>query len=189
MRLNDELIKLISMRLFSGLTLSLLVALTGCQSRQEPRPDQYVVPAEVERYVQAFREEAQQRNQALTITNLVIQFGATSGRDVCGQCSLEAGKPPTITLSKEPYCWQNASEAERECLVFHELGHCVLNRAHNTARLPNGAFASLMNPDDVSLYATCRYPIGDEVCDKRPRRLYYVDELFNANTPAPAWGN
>src|SRR5919199_1537692 len=128
------------MRFLSGLTISLLIALTGCQSRQEPEPDQYLVPA---------------------------------------------SKPPTITLSTESYCWQSASASERECLVFHELGHCLLSRIHKTDRFPNGAFVSLMNPDDISIYATCRYPIGNDDCDKRPRRAYYIDELFNPNTPAP----
>ena len=175
------------MRFLSGLTISLLIALTGCQSRQEPEPDQYLVPASVEPYVQAFRDEALKHNQSLTITNLVIQFGTTSNSDVCGQCSLQAGKPPTITLSTESYCWQSASASERECLVFHELGHCLLSRIHKTDRFPNGAFVSIMNPDDISIYATCRYPIGNDDCDKRPRRAYYIDELFNPNTPAPTW--
>ena len=46
---------------------------------------------------------------------------------------------------------------------------------------------SLMNPDNVDVYATCRYPIGGEECDKRPRREYYINELFDPATTIPAW--
>jgi hypothetical protein len=45
-----------------------------------------------------------------------------------------------------------------------------------------------MNPDNVETYSTCRYPLGGDVCDKRSRRQYYIDELFNENTPTPVWG-
>lgn len=170
--------------------LVLLLALLSCQRPQpDPKPVVlYDVPAAVEPYVQRFREEIQKRGPVPATDNLVIAFGKTQGSDVCGQCLLEAGKPPRITLSTDANCWQNASENERECLVFHELGHCLLKRDHRTARFPNDAYVSLMNPDDRAVYATCVYPIGDDVCDKRPRRAYYLDELANAATPAPAWG-
>ena len=172
--------------------LPLLTALLSCQPRAQPQPDpepkQYSVPADVEPYLQRFREEARKRGQTPTTDNLIVTFGKTTGSDACGQCLLESGKTPRITLSTDAYCWTNANENERECLVMHELGHCLLNRSHRTDRFPNNAYVSLMNPDDVSVYATCRYPIGNDVCDKRPRRDYYLDELLVPATPAPVWG-
>lgn len=171
----------------------LLVATTNCQPRNQPKPDpepvQYTVPAEVEPYVQRFRDEMGKRGPIPATNNLIIRFGLTRGSDACGECALESGKTPRITLSPDAYCWRNASDYERECLVFHELGHCLLNRSHRTGRFPNNAYVSLMNPDDRAVYATCVYPIGNDVCDKRPRRDYYLDELANPATPTPAWGN
>ena len=174
----------------SALLIVTITALLSCQrsQRPEPEPKQYSVPTEVEPFVQRFRDETRKRGQTPATNNLIITFGPTQGSDACGQCALESGKTPRITLSTDADCWRNANENERECLVFHELGHCLLNRSHRTDRFPNNAYVSLMNPNDVGVYATCRYPIGNDVCDKRPRRDYYLDELVAPATPAPIWG-
>ncbi|MBD2699134.1 hypothetical protein IC229_00680 [Spirosoma sp. BT702] len=172
--------------MYKLLVFFLLISLLSCQSNSQPEPPQYNVPAEVEPFILAFRQEAQQRNKTVATNNLIVTFGTTLGEDVCGECI--PGKTPRIVLNIDDFCWQKASQQERECLIFHELGHCLLNRAHKTDKFPNGAFISLMNPDNVTVYATCRYPIGDDECDKRPRRSYYIDELFDSSTPTPTWG-
>ncbi len=179
------------MRSGSIFSLLLLLVLLSCNSskQDEPEPVQYSVPAEVEPYLKTFREEASNRNNPVSTANLIITFGTVIKEDVCGQCILEAGKTPRIVLNKDSFCWQQANQNERECLVFHELGHCLLKRAHLTDKFPIGAFKSLMNPDNVAIYATCRYPIGGDACDKRDRRAYYINELFDPATPAPAWAN
>ena len=175
------------MRVVPLLTFLLIAGLTGCQHSPPPEPAQYRVPAEVEPFIKTFREEAQKRGSSVSTASLIVEFGAPQGSDVCGQCMLENGKTPRILLNNNSFCWQQANPQERECLIFHELGHCLLRRAHNSDKFPNGAFMSLMNPDNVTVYATCRYPIGGEECDKRPRRDYYIDELFDPTTPSPVW--
>lgn len=171
--------------------LWLLVMALSCQSPTQPAPApepvQYSVPGEVEPYVQIFRNLARQYNQTVQSDNLIITFGKTTEPGACGQCLLAAGKTPRITLSADPSCWQQASANERECLILHELGHCLLKRDHLSTRFPAGMYASLMNPDDTGVYAACRYPIDNDACDKRPRREYYVSELFDTRTPSPAW--
>lgn len=170
-------------------TLLMLLLLLSCQKPEpDPEPAQYSVPAEVEPYVQAFREAARLRNSKVATDNLIITFGPVSGEDVCGQCLLQAGKTPRITLNNNSDCWKAAYPNERECLVFHELGHCLLDRTHRSDKFPKGQYVSLMNPDDRNVYATCRYPIGDDECDKRPRQGHYHDELFKPNTAVPVWG-
>ncbi|GAB3729723.1 putative metallopeptidase [Spirosoma lituiforme] len=181
-------ITIIPMRPASLLLLLLLAGLTGCQSGSQPEPVQYSVPTEVEPFVKSFRDEAKKRNNSVSTDNLIITFGTAVSEDICGECQVASGKTPRIVLNGDAFCWQQASQYERECLVFHELGHCLLARTHRTDKFANGAFVSLMNPADVTLYATCRYPIGQDECDKRPRRDYYIDELFDSSTPAPAWG-
>lgn len=172
-------------------TLLLLALIPSCQPRPqaEPEPKQYDVPTEVEPYVQAFRAAAQVRGQTIAVDNLIITFGQPSGEDVCGECLLQAGKTPRIVLSAGGLCWKDANANERECLIFHELGHCLLGRGHLNSRFPLGMYTSLMNPNDISVYATCRYPIGGDECDKRPRQSYYHNELFDPKTPAPGWAN
>lgn len=177
------------MRLTPPLTLLLLTLTLSCQPSKtaEPEPVQYSVPAEVEPYVKSFREEAGKRSNPVSTANLIITFGTVLNEDICGQCLLEAGKTPRIVLNGDSFCWQKANKEEREGLVFHELGHCLLKLGHRTDTFPMGAFKSLMNPDNVSVYAPCHYPIGGDECDKRPRREYYINELFDSTTPAPAW--
>lgn len=166
----------------------ILFLLTGCHSDPQPEPIQYSVPTEVEPYIQSFRKEAKKRNSQVSTDNLIVTFGSAVSEDICGECLLDNGKTPRITLNSDAFCWQQASQQARECLVFHELGHCLLKRAHKTDKYPNGAYVSLMNPNDVAIYAACLYPIGGDECNKRPRRDYYIDELFDANTPTPVWG-
>lgn len=178
------------MRPLSVCVFCLFITALSCHSPAvvPAAPVQYSVPAELEPYVQQFRDEAQKRGQTVATNNLIIGFGQPGQQDACGECVLEAGKTPRIVLTKNAFCWDQASTQARECLVFHELGHCLLKRLHTSVQFPNRAYVSLMNPSDRAVYATCPYPIGDDDCDKRPRRDYYVDELFNAGTPAPSWG-
>lgn len=173
----------------SVFTLLLLLSALSCRPAPEadPEPKQYQVPAEVEPYVERFREAARQRGRAIPADNLIITLGVPRSQAACGQCLRQPGQTPRITLSTNALCWKDASTEEREALVFHELGHCWLNRDHRDDRFPTNAFVSLMNAGDVSVYAVCRYPINDDACDKRPRRPYYHDELFDPATPAPAW--
>lgn len=177
-----------SIRPFQLFILFLLSQVTGCQSSPQPEPLQYSVPADVESYVKAFLEEASKRNVSVSAENLIVTFGTAQKEDICGQCVLEPGKTPQITLNNDAFCWQQASQQERECLVFHELAHCLLKREHKADKFPNGAYVSLMNPNDVAVYATCHYPIGGDECDKRARREYYINELFDPSTPTPTWG-
>jgi predicted SprT family Zn-dependent metalloprotease len=41
-------------------------------------------------------------------------------------------------------CWQSYNDINKEKLLFHELGHAVLNRPHNDYKLPDGDFKSMM---------------------------------------------
>lgn len=64
--------------------------------------------------------------------------------------------------------WDNADDLDRESLMFHELGHCVLNRDHDEEFEPSHIFIlrprSLMYP--VSFY------------QYRLHRMDYIKELF-----------
>jgi hypothetical protein len=174
-------------------SVRLLILLSACSGKETPGPV-YQVPDEVEPYIQKFTAEARLRGKDITVSNLVVTFGPTSSGDVCGTCLPGPADPDgqvRIVLSNNPYCWEKISAEDREELVFHELGHCVLGRlGHRTDRLPNGDYASLMNGKETGLYAICQYAIGGSGadCDRRYRRKYYLDELFDENTPPPDWG-
>ena len=40
--------------------------------------------------------------------------------------------------------WNSASESAREMIVFHELGHCFLQRGHNDNKQDDGTCVSIM---------------------------------------------
>ncbi|GAA4467251.1 hypothetical protein GCM10023189_50590 [Nibrella saemangeumensis] len=174
------------MRLTSLCLLGLL--LLDCRPDDPPHTPVYEVPAEIEPFVQAFRDEAAKRGKTLKIDDLIVEFGETSGQDICGVSQVESNKTPRITLVREWPCWTRAYKETQEGLVFHHLAHSVLGRGHKKTLLPNGDFASLMNGEDLGVYSPCIYPIGNTPCNLTGRRTYYLDELFNENTPVPAWG-
>ncbi|MEP7320203.1 MAG: hypothetical protein ABI921_15710 [Panacibacter sp.] len=90
-----------------------------------------------------------------------------------------------ISINPRIKCWQNSLQLET--LIFHEMGHCMLGREHDTNLMPRGYAKSIMYPNDITLYSPCVYPIGDS-CNQLYRRAYYVDELFDTSTPLPDWG-
>lgn len=149
----------------------------------------YQVPAEFQPYIDSFIKEGKSRGHSITITNLIMKYDTASEGSLCGSCNsvdLNAPIQKIITINPNLQCWDN--DVELETLIFHELGHCILGRNHTTARLPNGDPKSIMIPDNLTLYSPCIYPIGGGPCDNSFKRSYYLDELFNPDTPVPAWG-
>jgi hypothetical protein len=168
---------------------SCLLFLTTC--RQKEQLPVYQVPADVEPYVQAFLSEARARGKNIQLTNLIVDIAEKDTVGLCGLCRQVVGdqsQQKRIFIFRD--CWTGATNEHREALLFHELGHCVLGRiTHKNSQLPNGDFASLMNTSEISLYQRCIYNlgIGQGTCDKRFKRSYYIDELFDENTPVPDW--
>ena len=173
------------------LMLGIFLQFNSCKENDEKLV--YRVPNELEPYITSFIQEAKVRGMEIEITNLIMEFSELENEDFCGECLSVANNLKVqrrIRISTISECWSGATTEAKESLLFHELGHCILNRiAHKEQRLPNGDLASLMNRRDKSLYESCVYNIGGGDCDKRYRRQYYLDELFNENTPTPAWGN
>ncbi|UTA66381.1 hypothetical protein [Emticicia sp. 21SJ11W-3] len=146
----------------------------------------YSIDAVLQPYVTKFLEEAMIRNVNVPAMNLDMRFDNLSFEE-CGHFVQKKNGQRVVVIN--PGCWQNVPAQNREALVFHELGHCFLTRAHRDDVLPNGAPASIMNSVGNGAYQPCIYPIdGDTTCNKTARRSYYVDELFNHKTPVPAWG-
>jgi hypothetical protein len=66
----------------------------------------------------------------LKIGDLKAKFGTLRGNtETVGLCVVEEdGTPPSIVIDRD--YWYEAGDLQREELMFHELGHCVLNRDH-----------------------------------------------------------
>lgn len=106
--------------------LVLLATLVGCGplvyiENYDPR-EARGVPEEVRPYVQLFEYEAGRASRDVT-----FGWKRLKGERI-GVCTKYGGEYPEVHL--DPDYWAEASDAEREMLVFHELGHCDLNRRH-----------------------------------------------------------
>ena len=79
-----------------------------------------------------------------------------------GQCYYSNSGNRQIRIDKD--YWLTANDLYRTYLIFHELGHCDLNRVHDDKIDSKGYPVSIMYPSPFNL--------GD-------RYNYYVNELFN----------
>ena len=147
----------------------------------------YNVPAEFEPHVKKFISEANARGHFISIDNLVIQYDNSPSLLICATSNTISAQNDVqkIISIKAQKCWQN--DVQLETLIFHELGHCILGRTHDSNLLPKGDPKSIMYPDNIELYSPCVYAI-DPACNNLYRRAYYIDELFNPSTPVPDWG-
>ena len=158
----------------------------GCEKTSEEVF--YDVPEEFEPFVELFIQEAKSRGIDLEIENLIIAYDDEMDDAICGSCN---SRTPDANLQKiilinANICW--ISDLQKEALLFHELGHCILGRDHEATQLPNGDPKSMMIKDNISIYSGCIYAFGDtDECNFVFKRPYYLDELFDETTSVPDW--
>lgn len=124
--------------------LILALALTGCGlpgEIEKPRREYRIDDPEFQVYIDKFEDYSQHRRPQ-RVTNLVMRYGQLKEGTI-GLCTVERNEPPLITIDVD--FWVNASDIERETLVLHELGHCILRRAH-WETVTNGVPDSIMFP-------------------------------------------
>lgn len=143
----------------------------GC-SKESIKPN---IDFELQTYYDSFLNEARIRNKTIDVPkNIVIQFGLANG--AAGRTYYAENKIVIDSIE-----WKNASELDKEYLLFHEFGHLILNRPHNLQTLPNGEFKSMMQSyENIPIIENTLHYLG-------VRRKYYIDELFDINTPTPDW--
>ena len=149
--------------------------LIACSS-EEPESNIEVSP-QFRPYVRAFEAEAAKRGISFDFeeSGLEILLGPTRVDNAAGVCRGDG------SIEIEKTVWDNYSDAGKEQLIFHELGHCVLGRPHRNVVLSNNEWGSIMRgspiPEDR----------GVVVNYSGQRKEYYIDELFDENTPFPDW--
>jgi len=155
------------------LKVAVVVAIAfSCSKDKEPN----TIDSAFQLYVDSFNAEASSRNVNLNEAGLIVGFVDQS--EIDNYCGYGTVNPPHVKISKTGKCWTEATDTNKEILFFHEMGHAVLGRMHINDTLPNGDFKSMMfGGNQFWLYDS-----HDE-----QRRKYYLDELFNPLTPAPAW--
>jgi len=101
------------------------------------------------------------------LDNIIIVFDDlpySSGGSVVGYCE-ESRR--LVRIDRLFWNELNRSGWIKEALLFHELGHCILNRSHTTKTIQGGAPGSLMFPDVLS----------EDIFNASTESLY-LDELY-----------
>jgi hypothetical protein len=71
-------------------------------------------------------------NQGLTIQFTALEQ-ATSIGEIVGECSSVGWGGGTINI--DPGYWNSTDALGQELLMYHELGHCILDEIHTTNRM------------------------------------------------------
>jgi len=157
------------MRTIPNIWFFLLPLLLGsCQKETIPTPGQ--VDAALASYLEDFITEGEARGYQPVIDPgiLDIRFDTLTG-SVTGQCLTYSDGRRAIKVGTS--FWANASAFDKEFLVFHELGHCLLDREHLDTQRADGTCLSVMH----SGQGGCRNVYGAST------RTRYLDELFQAD--------
>jgi hypothetical protein len=120
-------------------------ALSACGSSQSQTHTPVVsIEAQYQPIVDSFTVEAATEGAPVTITDLIIQtVQDLPTTEEMGVCLQGAGTTPTIQINQS--MWDSLDADGQQELLFHELGHCVLNRVHEEI-LNNGVPVSVMSP-------------------------------------------
>lgn len=74
-----------------------------------------------------FLYEASLRNKTMNVKDLIIKYDDFED-PIIGSCSYDFNLTPIIKLDRS--FWNQATLVEKELLMLHESGHCLLNREH-----------------------------------------------------------
>lgn len=146
---------------FVGLSF---ITLSACEQETQIV---FVVETSLQDYFERFVDEASMRgiNVAQATSQVHAEIGDIPEQNVIGQCAWSESYH-AITIDRQ--YWQSANDLQREFVVFHELGHCVLKRNHVDDPDGNGNCESIM----TSGTGTCRVVYTSQ------NRERLVDELF-----------
>ena len=127
------------------------------------------VQSELIPYFRTFEHEAQARGVLIdaSFSEIEARIVAINDGNVIGRCRYNSHHPNAINIDRS--YWERASELDREMVVFHELGHCYLDRGHTERTTSSGICLSLM----ASGTGDCWLQYVEST------REYYLDELFS----------
>lgn len=113
-------------------------------------------------------------NQCDEIVDVPIKFAKLPG-SIIGMCVWFLGPYPFRYMMIDENYWKYADYYDRESLIFHEIGHCVLNEFHENEKNKQGKPISLMNSYSFSSYwyYQNRRKMVDALCpDKKSSKAF-----------------
>lgn len=126
-----------------------------------------LVDSPLKTYLEAFKQEALVRGITIdySIRQIEARLQLHEDNARLGWCDYNYDQPDLIVINT--FYWEILDDFEKEKLVFHELGHCVLNRPHLDEVRQDGRCKSIMHSGQK---CSDDYTNGS--------RDTYLDELF-----------
>lgn len=145
------------------LALLSIAVISSCSKEDLVETDNELRP-----YFQLFADEAAERGivvdyQAERIEGLLQDITIP---DVLGQCFRNVDKPRKVIIDRAT--WNESDEARKRFLIFHELGHCFLDRGHTDDKIGDEC-VSIMH-SNTQLCPDFELTVAN--------RKQYLDELF-----------
>lgn len=174
---------------FIFLALFIMTLMTSCGPKPIERQSGSI-DLTLNQYLETFVSRARDNGVSLDTYSLSMSFSesmpqSTSGGFAIGYCQRSVNSQNVVI--KESY-WNSASVSDREQLVFHELGHCLLGLSHNDTtevspvwNIPNmsasGVPSSIMNT----------FHFGSGLYSGN--RETYIKRLFSGASSMPLYWN
>jgi hypothetical protein len=126
------------------------------------------VDTELWTFYSNFEYEAEKRGVTVNLQQLQVsgEIAEIDEAGVAGSCQYGSAISNHVTIDET--FWRKSSNSFKEFIVFHELGHCALNRGHDETQNEEGLCLSIMRSglgNCVDAYSTVN-------------RTAYLDELF-----------
>lgn len=154
------------------------IAIGSCK---KDAPAVYDVDPAFEDYVQRFITEGAARGVDINFddTGLLVEFSDQIVNNASGFCYVDQYH---VVIDKAE--WNALTDDQKDFLMFHELGHCVLDRRHRNDQFGDDTWVSMMRGDPLAGNQE-RIPVAYHGF----RIPYYLDELFVQSSPTPSWAN
>ena len=144
--------------------------------KPKPVPKPVVKLSKIDKYVKIFESKT-----GIPASHIKFRLGKT-GKGAVGTCSM---KKRTIVINKE-YWEGDTSEYDKELTIYHELGHCLLNRDHYNPKNWTFNSPSLQKKCPVSIMYWKGYGAKDAYRCFHEHRAYYWKELVSGTLAVKA---
>lgn len=163
----------------------ILITSLNLLSACAPEPKKFFIDGELLPYYNEFVSYGLQYGRDHSTDNIVIEFGEIPKSKLIspttvGVCKKELESYSEFAIIQKHYFYphviinkkvfDNLDDKSRRALVFHELGHCILNRGHDESITDVGYAKSLMYPSLVTTRLGYFYDQFEP---------YYIQEMFD----------
>lgn len=125
-------------------------------------------------YVQTFQRESVLNERPTEVKDLVIKFSADLEDTIVGRCHTYLNASPLILININ--WWERLTSEQKEILLFHEIGHCILGLSHSAGKTAimnknllsgwGGQRSELLSEyfkNSIDSHAAMRYSVNREV--------------------------